>query len=87
LGGTGTLVGTGTNLTFKGIYETTFPEAEGITFTSWMFAAFPQMVCNTALTWFYLLVAFMGFLRPKSKDAQLAKIGREGVAMANQVKQ
>ncbi|KAH0953317.1 hypothetical protein HN011_002667 [Eciton burchellii] len=85
LGGTGTLVGTGTNLTFKGIYETTFPEAEGITFTSWMFAAFPQMVCNTALTWFYLLVAFMGFLRPKSKDAQLAKIGREGVAMANQV--
>jgi len=86
LGGTGTLVGTGTNLTFKGIYETTFPEAEGITFTAWLFMSFPQMVFNAILTWFYLLVAFMGFLRPKSKDAQLARIGPEGVAMTNQVK-
>jgi len=86
LGGTGTLVGTGTNLTFKGIYETTFPEAEGITFTAWLFMSFPQMVFNTILTWFYLLVAFMGLLRPKSKDAQLARIGPEGVAMTNQVK-
>lgn len=37
MGGLGTLVGTGTNLTFKGIYETTFPESDdGVSFLQWM---------------------------------------------------
>ncbi|XP_012058551.1 PREDICTED: protein I'm not dead yet-like [Atta cephalotes] len=85
IGGTGTLVGTGTNLTFKGIYESTFPEAEGISFTSWMIASFPQMVVNSFLTWMYLRIAYMGYLRPHSKDARIASIGREGVAVTNQV--
>ncbi|XP_018337681.1 PREDICTED: protein I'm not dead yet-like isoform X2 [Trachymyrmex septentrionalis] len=84
-GGTGTLVGTGTNLTFKGIYESTFPDAEGISFTDWMIASFPQMVVNSFLTWLYLRIAYMGYLRPRSKDAQLATIGREGEAITNQV--
>jgi len=86
IGGTGTLVGTGTNLTFKGIYESTFPEAEGISFTSWMIASFPQMVVNSFLTWMYLRIAYMGYLRPHSKDARTASIGREGVAVTNQVR-
>lgn len=85
-GGTGTLVGTGTNLTFKGIYESTFPEAEGITFTDWMIASIPQMVVNSFLTWVYLRIAYMGYLRPRSKDAQRATIGREGVMITNQVR-
>ncbi|EZA59521.1 Protein I'm not dead yet, partial [Ooceraea biroi] len=84
-GGIGTLVGTGTNLTFKGIYESIFPEAEGISFTSWMIASFPQMVCNSFLTWLYIRIAYMGYLRPQSKDAQLATIGPEGEAVTNQV--
>jgi len=86
IGGTGTLVGTGTNLTFKGIYESMFPKAEGITFTAWLFACFPQMFFNSILTWLYLLIAYMGFLRPRSKDAKLATIGAEGIAVSNQVK-
>lgn len=85
-GGTGTLVGTGTNLTFKGIYESTFPQAEGITFTSWMISSFPQMVCNSFLTWLYLRIGYMGYLRPQSKDAKLATIGPEGEAVTNRVK-
>lgn len=85
-GGTGTLVGTGTNLTFKGIYENTFPEAEGISFTDWMIASFPQMVVNSFLTWLYVRIAYMGYLRPHSKDAQMATIGREGEAVTNQVR-
>ncbi|XP_025989688.2 protein I'm not dead yet, partial [Solenopsis invicta] len=84
-GGTGTIVGTGTNLTFKGIYESTFPEAEGISFTDWMVASFPQMVVNSFLTWLYVRIAFLGYLRPRSKDAQMATIGREGEAITNQV--
>lgn len=85
-GGTGTIVGTGTNLTFKGIYESTFPEAEGISFTDWMVASFPQMVVNSFLTWLYVRIAFLGYLRPRSKDAQMATIGREGEAITNQVR-
>ncbi|XP_067217378.1 protein I'm not dead yet-like [Linepithema humile] len=84
-GGTGTIVGTGTNLTFKGIYESIFPESEGINFTQWLIASFPQMVVNSFLTWLYLRIAYMGFLRPRSKDAELATIGREGEAITNQV--
>nr|XP_031830192.1 protein I'm not dead yet-like [Nomia melanderi] len=84
-GGTGTLVGTGTNLTFKGIYESTFPAAEGVNFTQWMIANIPQMVINSFLTWLYLRIAFTGFLRPRSRDAQLATIGEEGEAITNRV--
>ncbi|KOC67775.1 Protein I'm not dead yet [Habropoda laboriosa] len=84
-GGTGTIVGTGTNLTFKGIYENTFPNSEGINFTQWMIASMPQMIVNTILTWLYLRIVFMGYLRPGSKDAQLATIGEEGEAITNRV--
>ncbi|KAK1116533.1 hypothetical protein K0M31_018995 [Melipona bicolor] len=84
-GGTGTLVGTGTNLTFKGIFESIFPGSEGINFTQWMIASLPQMIVNTFLTWFYLRVVYMGFLRPRSKDAQIADIGIEGEMVTNQV--
>ncbi|KAK2585406.1 hypothetical protein KPH14_010078 [Odynerus spinipes] len=84
-GGTGTIVGTGTNLTFKGIYESTFPSAEGISFTEWMVASFPQMVVNSFLTWLYVRIAYLGYLRPKSKDALAAKIGKEGEEIANNV--
>ncbi|KYN42550.1 Protein I'm not dead yet [Trachymyrmex septentrionalis] len=50
-----------------------------------MIASFPQMVVNSFLTWLYLRIAYMGYLRPRSKDAQLATIGREGEAITNQV--
>lgn len=85
IGGTGTLVGTGTNLTFKGIFESTFPLAEPITFTNWMIASIPQMAINSFLTWIYLRIAFMGYLRPESKDAAAATIGAEGEAITNEV--
>lgn len=85
IGGTGTLVGTGTNLTFKGIFESTFPLAEPITFTNWMISSVPQMIINSFLTWVYLRIAYMGYLRPHSRDAQIATIGAEGQAITNEV--
>ncbi|XP_070511184.1 protein I'm not dead yet-like [Cardiocondyla obscurior] len=84
-GGTGAIIGTPTNLAFKGIYEYNFPDADPITFGKWMLASIPQMAANSFLLWVYLRVAFLGYLRPHSKDAELARIGTEGEAIANQV--
>ncbi|KYN28504.1 Protein I'm not dead yet [Trachymyrmex cornetzi] len=50
-----------------------------------MIASFPQMVVNSFLTWLYIRIAYMGYLRPHSKDAQVATIGREGETVTNQV--
>ncbi|XP_024939277.1 protein I'm not dead yet [Cephus cinctus] len=85
IGGTGTLVGTGTNLTFKGIFESTFPESPGVNFTLWLAASFPQMIINTFLTWLYLQIMYFGMFRPNSNDAKSATIGKEGEMIANQV--
>ncbi|XP_043500808.1 protein I'm not dead yet-like [Polistes fuscatus] len=84
-GGTGTLVGTPTNLVFKGIFEYTFPEAEPITFGIWTVACFPQMAVNSFFLWLHLRIVYLGFLRPKSKDAVAARIGPEGEKVANRV--
>ncbi|XP_039303348.1 protein I'm not dead yet isoform X2 [Solenopsis invicta] len=84
-GGTGAIVGTPTNLAFKGIYEYNFPAADPITFGDWMAASFPQMAANSFILWLYLRIVFLGYLRPRSKDAEMAKIGAEGEAIANQV--
>ncbi|XP_011686288.1 PREDICTED: protein I'm not dead yet-like isoform X1 [Wasmannia auropunctata] len=84
-GGTGALVGTPTNLAFKGIYEYNFPTADPITFGDWMVASIPQMATNSLILWLYLRIAFLGYLRPRSKDAEMARIGAEGEAIANQV--
>lgn len=85
-GGTGSIVGTPTNLAFKGIYEYNFPDAEPITFGTWIIASFPQMATNSFILWLYLRVAYLGYLRPHSEDAEMARIGAEGEAIANQVR-
>lgn len=82
LGGVGTLVGTGTNLTFKGFFEKRFPNSSGISLTSWMLYSVPPMLLMGLLTWLWLQIMYMGMFRPESKDARAIDIGVQGEKVA-----
>ncbi|KAM8706097.1 hypothetical protein ACLKA7_010392 [Drosophila subpalustris] len=75
IGGCGTLIGTGTNLTFKGIYETRFPDAkEKIDFPVFMAYAIPlAVIVNLMLLYLSLQLTHMGLFRGKSKIGQEVK--------------
>lgn len=63
LGGAGTLTGTGTNLTFKGLFDSIFPEGEGVNFASWMIFNVPMMLISVCAAWLWLMFLFMGLFR------------------------
>ncbi|XP_036148966.1 protein I'm not dead yet isoform X4 [Monomorium pharaonis] len=82
LGGIGTIVGSGTNLTLKGFLEKRFPNSHGINFASWMLYSVPPMLLMGLLTWLWLQVMYMGLFRPESKDARAIDIGQQGERIA-----
>lgn len=69
LGGCGSLLGTPTNLAFKGIFETYFPSEPEIDYLRFFLYCSPIVLFNTILTWLWLQFLLMGLLRPKSDDA------------------
>ncbi|KAI8046021.1 protein I'm not dead yet 2 [Drosophila gunungcola] len=75
IGGLGTLIGTGTNLVFKGIYSQRFPTSEeDVTFANFMMYSIPIMVlCNIALVIIVIMTTHMGLFRPKSKTGLIIK--------------
>ncbi|XP_067015099.2 protein I'm not dead yet [Anabrus simplex] len=66
LGGAGTLTGTGTNLTFKGIFDSVFPDGDGVNFASWMIFNIPLMLINVGAAWLWLQILYMGLFRKKN---------------------
>ncbi|KAF5285122.1 hypothetical protein FQA39_LY16811 [Lamprigera yunnana] len=85
IGGLGTIVGSGTNLTFKGIYENFFSKSEGLIFTHWIFLNVPIMLISMFLSWMWLQFLYMGLFRPKSKDAQSIRVGKQGEYVAQKL--
>lgn len=85
LGGIGTMVGSGTNLTMKGIFEERFPDSSGINFAAWMLYAVPVMLIMGFLVWLWLQIMYMGLFRPKSKEARDIDIGKQGEQVAAKV--
>ncbi|XP_017020528.1 protein I'm not dead yet 2-like [Drosophila kikkawai] len=87
IGGTGTLIGTGTNLVFRGIYNQRFPNAdEEITFTNFMMYCLP-IVCilNAVCVYFSFLITHMGLFRPNSKTGQAVKKANENKKLVEEV--
>lgn len=85
IGGLGCIVGSGTNLTFKGLYELSFPESNGIEFAPWMFLNVPIMLITMFLSWVWLQFLFMGLFRPNSPEAKKTRIGHQGEMVARKL--
>ncbi|TWT34787.1 SLC13 family permease [Blastopirellula retiformator] len=51
IGGVATIVGTPPNIAFKGFYDSTFPNAEPVSFLSWMILALPFSLGFLAIGW------------------------------------
>ncbi|KAJ8956308.1 hypothetical protein NQ318_015044 [Aromia moschata] len=85
IGGCGCIVGSGTNLTFKGLYETMFPDSPGVEFTKWMILNVPLMLIIMYLSVVWLQFWFMGLFRPSSVDAKKIRVGTQGETVARKL--
>ncbi|XP_068632015.1 protein I'm not dead yet-like [Battus philenor] len=83
IGGIGTLVGTATNLVFKGLFNKMYPEApEYLSFPNFSAFSIPLMLVLELLMYLNMLIAYFGFLRPHSEASKRSKITPEGVEAA-----
>ncbi|XP_037974907.1 protein I'm not dead yet [Plutella xylostella] len=84
IGGIGTLVGTATNLAFKGLFMEAYKEAtvEYLSFIHFSAFAVPYMILMEIALYFYMILVYFGFLRPKSKAARGAVLNDQAIQAA-----
>ncbi|XP_050671018.1 protein I'm not dead yet-like isoform X2 [Leptidea sinapis] len=83
IGGIGTLVGTATNLAFKGLLMTAYPQApEDLSFP--LFSAFgvPLMILLEIFMFLYFAIVYLGLFRPFSDTAKKLKMAPETIQAA-----
>lgn len=85
IGGVGTLIGTGTNLVYKGIFEGRFPDAPQVDFLKWMLFSVPLMLLMNYLTYLSLQVLYLGYLRPKSEASKKYTLPKESQQIVQRV--
>ncbi|XP_028043818.1 protein I'm not dead yet-like [Bombyx mandarina] len=83
IGGIGTLVGTATNLVFKGLFSRAFPLApEYLSFPKFSAFSVPYMLLMEIAMYFYLIIVYFGFLRSNSQAAKDSVITPESIEAA-----
>ncbi|XP_047529628.1 protein I'm not dead yet-like [Vanessa atalanta] len=83
IGGVGSLVGTATNLVFIGLFSRMYPNApEYLSFPKFSAFAIPYMLLMEAFVYLYLIVVYLGYLRPNSQAAKRAQITESGIEAA-----
>ncbi|XP_014367464.2 protein I'm not dead yet-like [Papilio machaon] len=83
IGGIGTLVGTATNLVFKGLFNKRYPDApEYLSFPKFSAFAIPLMLLLEILMYLNMVIIYFGFLRPNSAAYKSSKITPDGVESA-----
>ncbi|KAK4023544.1 hypothetical protein OUZ56_008949 [Daphnia magna] len=68
LGGTGTLIGSGAPLAFKGIFEDLYGSDTGLSFATWMAIGVPVALITTLLAWIWLQVLFAADFKSTADD-------------------
>ncbi|KAL1421821.1 hypothetical protein MTO96_022740 [Rhipicephalus appendiculatus] len=77
IGGTGSLIGTGSNLVLKGLMDDLFPECTELTFATWMLYNVPTMVICVFIGWIYLQFSARKAMRGPSSGASEEKVREE----------
>lgn len=81
IGGTGYLTGNASNLAYKGIYETTYPNLK-VNSGHWLLLCVPFMLITMVLIFIWIELLYMGLFRPKSSAAQEFKASEEETSVA-----
>lgn len=85
IGGAATLIGTGTNLAFRGIYESEYPNAPEIGFGGFMLFGVANAFIVELFVWLFLNIIFAGMFRPNSQTAQQIQLKGEAIESAEKL--
>lgn len=83
IGGIATIIGTAPNLSFKRIFEQSFPDLPEITFAKWFIFAFPISIIMMILTWFLLTKLLFRIENNTKLDKKIIKVELQNLGKIN----